>query len=188
MTDISNSTDSMQGKGLLQSSVCMTTWEEGVGSGWLWGRAAGCSPGIFCNIFPLVVSFTFDWLGPSTAGLIGNNWKKKLVLRRKTFYMGTSPKGAVSDSNPVKLFLSNSTNIYSRCADCPVYVHSPHSVNGKQKKWIGPSQTTVFQLSFQGNQLHSNLSLFLCFCKLLSLSHVFTFDEPSYTMIVMKRK
>lgn len=104
MTDISNSTDSMQGKGLLQSSVCMTTWEEGVGSGWLWGRAAGCSPGIFCNIFPLVVSFTFDWLGPSNAGLIGNNWKKKLVLRRKTFNMGTSPKGAVSDSNPVKPF------------------------------------------------------------------------------------
>lgn len=63
----------------------------------------------------LVFSVTFShWLFPSlligwarcpsTAGLIGNNWKKKLVLRRKTFYMGTSPKGAVSDSNPVKPF------------------------------------------------------------------------------------
>lgn len=69
-------------------------------------------------------------------------------------------------------FFSKSATIFSPSTSCPfcLCAEKEGSVNGKLKKvtWTVPWNTSSANQQ-QGNQLHSNLCLFLCFCQLLFL-------------------
>lgn len=70
----------------------------------------------------------------------------------------------------------------------PVFVHSPGPLNGKQSGSGKKPHNTIPVNQQQRNQLHFDLFLLLCFCRLTSLFHVIAHEEWRYTMIAMKRK
>lgn len=82
-------------------------------------------------------------------------------------------KGGVSDSNLVH-FLSNSVNILSRSASCPLWAEK--KIQCLCANIVAPHNSIPANQQ-RGNQLHSNLCLFFCFCQLLSLFHVLALND-----------